>query len=695
MFGMPQPFDDELAGAPAPWPPPNFFEPAPVEPSAPALEPAPLAAPEAAAPPFGVGLGDSAALAPLSAPPPMLPEDPAAMPAGWAPPLPDEPVDGAPFGAPGFEPSLERPGDFESLTSDAALDEYEAGRQETLAASDPEAFAVESAERDLARKRREDAFRDAEMARIDEERAANSKANLKAIGEAEKEHAAVQAEAKALSEEGVDNSHWWADGGLGRSIAAFAAIALGGWQSAKRGGRNVGLDIITKQIDDDIETQARNLAHRRDLLGVRQGAVAQMFARTGDIFQAKEAVRLAALENLDKRVAQYGAQFDPRGTKAQEALELRMGIRQQVATSAAASRQASEDRAWALEERDMKRREFAKKMAPSGPGGPSFSDIAAADKQGKRWVRDPAAPRGWSLVAKDGTATADAGDPDEELKKLTLEQKRRADTIVDPWGQEKLGKPRLAGSAEKVADASTGYKAYREGLLRLADLIESNEGSQFQGPGSERFKTEARARVDALRAELAPMLAKIWDPVGAVSEGSTQQALKSIPGLDGWTTGKKPMAVYDELVKSADSRYEAVLEQNVDGYDKTKSPANKYRATDKAMLANRIDVLSVERLREEARAPIWKGLDDDKREAAIKRRLKVYEAIADRDGLAKSEAAELTTSVQAAIDAGDLPKNDGGRLLKKLSEIAERDAAKEQREQRELDAPFAVGGLPL
>jgi hypothetical protein len=469
------------------------------------------------APPFETGFGPSGELAaPM---PPWMGAEPAPTPESLAPEQP--PYEAQLDDGPGIDIAP-----YEALTNDRALDNHELVRQASLPTAEREYDAAE-------RNRKKQEILETRMMAADAANAANEHENatdrLKSLAAADKFQASVQAEAEALGNERIDNNNWWHDRSLGQSILAFAAIAGGGWQSVKRGGRNVGLDIIQKSIDDDIETQAANLAHRRGMLDQKQGAVAQMYARTGDLFQAKEAVRLAGYGMAKQAALAEAQKFDPRGTAAQAKLQLAAEIDQRMRDAQLKAYDESQAR-------EMTRLDIAKKrrdLAPKGPGKakePSFSDISSAAKENKQWVRNPAAPGGWALVPLGAPGEAPQLTDEERLKKANADEAEGKLVVRDSITGKQLGKADNTAKATAANEAQEAFHDVQKDLVRLKTLRKEIGFTNGMTGWLRGAENDGRvAEYETIRKRAAVKLAKLADPTSTVRENEEARALSMLP----------------------------------------------------------------------------------------------------------------------------------------------------------------------
>jgi hypothetical protein len=156
----------------------------------------------------------------------------------------------------------------------------------------------------------------------------------KATAAAKTEHAKLRAAVQALGEQRIDNDRWWSDRSTGQKVAGYVGAMISG--ALDPTGPNSTLDLIERQIDRDISTQKANLAHQSANLQQQQGLVGEMFAQTGDEFQAAEGARMASFQALDQQLAAEQAQYDTEGTLGLRIAEARQAVRARIAEQDAA-----------------------------------------------------------------------------------------------------------------------------------------------------------------------------------------------------------------------------------------------------------------------------------------------------------------------------------------------------------------------
>jgi hypothetical protein len=186
-----------------------------------------------------------------------------------------------------------------------------------LALTDPEGFSRYVTHLAAAK----ESARAAESSRIEAENLQKANENVAALQRASAAAQAktdqIAAESQHLTSRALDRKRWFRNLSTAGKIATVINALVGGLVS-KPGGPNLGADFITKHIDDDINDQKADIENQRASLADRRSAVAQEFARTGDLLHATEVVRLASYNAALHDLQTVQQNFDPRGTSFAE-----------------------------------------------------------------------------------------------------------------------------------------------------------------------------------------------------------------------------------------------------------------------------------------------------------------------------------------------------------------------------------------
>ena len=332
----------------------------------------------------------------------------------------------------------------------ARQDATDATEGQRLANLDPEAYATLQAQHELARQSHATVrfMEETEKQRVQLEQ--NAKVRQEAAVKAQAATEQLATDAVKLANTEVDPDRWWHSRSTGQKIAGYIAAIVGGFAANNNGGRNIGLEAINREIDNDIDAQKANIANRRQGLDLRRGLIADQTGAANDAYRQVETVRIAAWENVTNQLTAEAQQYDPRGTAALKIGGYIRNVRQYQAAAIAK---------W--HEGEVKRLEGEAKVK------------LEADKQAEtkrdNIARVNAQNYGTSVQDKHNraTETIDAGKlvnetakGQAEIGKLNAEaDKLRAAGDIE--GADKLQKFGVAGLYEdvEVVDPKTGSKS--------------------------------------------------------------------------------------------------------------------------------------------------------------------------------------------------------------------------------------------
>lgn len=282
-----------------------------------AVPPGPVLGPQPeGAPPLEPPPGPPLGLAAAPIPPPAYAGAPAAPvlgpanlgePSLFPPPIEPERIDTAPIGGMGAIPAgwdadpLHAPDAVAKEWADTATPQQVLERQGQIEEARRTKLVLDQAKADQDNLK---ALRDDIDARNTADAATQKKSDQ------------IVTDAIALASKKVDPDHWMSTRTVGQKIAAFVAAIVGGLVQGKTGSaRNAGMDMIQQHIDRDIDAQKADIENGKYVLGLRQNQVAQEFKRTGDMFHATEAVRLATYQAVINKMQTEQQNFDPKGTR--------------------------------------------------------------------------------------------------------------------------------------------------------------------------------------------------------------------------------------------------------------------------------------------------------------------------------------------------------------------------------------------
>lgn len=316
---------------------------------------------------------------------------------------------------------------------------------------------------------------------------------------------AINTDAIKLANTPMDRNRWFRDKSLGSQIATVGVALIGGLLQGANGGRNTGMDWITGSIDKDIEDQKTDLENKRAGIGIRQGAVAQEFARTGNLYQAAEVVRLASYQVAMDHIATMQQDYDHRGTsfavlgqgiqdlaaRRAQALEVQ---RKEIHTETLADMKAEQERATAISTIEKNRQETALGWAKFG--------IDKAKAKTDAQVYQP-------------EMLAQLMPPGSPIPKIAMNQKDYGEWLGNiKKGQEASlgGREFSIGGVAKVqrdADGNVTGTAYKP--------LTNKDGKEFTAPSTDEAKKlrTQKAGVDVVNSMVDQMISGIKDHGGA------------------------------------------------------------------------------------------------------------------------------------------------------------------------------------
>lgn len=474
--------------------------------------------------------------------------------------------------------------------------------------------------------------------------------------EARRELLAIDGDLRELSGKSIDTNRWWNSRSTGQKVAAYASAFIGGLFKVHNQGRNSTLEMIDGAIDADVEAQKADIMNRRGILEQRRGLVGELYAKTGDMYRAAETARIAMLDGVEKQIMAEAAQLDPRGTQAANAV-----------AAANAVRAAKEERRMTMEqvlhERAMDKARLNLQRAQLAQGRQQHAREEARYQSEHGVVYDDKAGR----YQPDPTAPPPKEKPSDTLARMEIESKTRGVQVTDSRGQV-IGEARGGPAAgEEIRKDVAGYEEFRTALGDLNDRIAATV-QKYGGLGSDRWKPEDVAAIEALHKPLVFKLARAMNGPGPLSQADVDAAKGSVPTLDTWTTSRKPGAVYDAMVAKADTELNKRLGVQVIGFDASKSPTARYQSMDR-LKEKPGEADTREGLLKRAGDPITplSKADPDIRRAAIAGRIAVLDDLRDRkEGLSEDDVADLRAKFARELAQGDLSTEEHAGLVEYL-----------------------------
>jgi hypothetical protein len=645
---------------PLPWdvngfvPAPGGAEPPIPSPLVDAGPPAPIAPVDAGPPPDAIDpylaamqppdLGDAQIEAPGNGLPPWLatPEaDQVQLAAAAAPEQPQPDLSGGEPTEPAAQ--LEQPGPIVPMT-DAELAQYayEQGPEYVAQKQAEHDAALQSwaADRQLENVQADRAW--AERNRIERERRT-------AIAQARSEQ--LWQRSVQLAQTEIDPDRWWSSRSTGQQIAMVAAGALGGFLNPT--GANSTANLMSQAIDRDVDAQKANLANQRGLLDQQSGLVQQLYNEIGDANVAAEAARVAMYTHNSEQIKAEAQKYDINGSTY---LKL-VALSQQSDAKAA---EAKWKMAGEIQKREIEAGEY---------------DLKREAEARQQWEGKQAAARGWAahkldrekFLAEEEARKNPVVKPTDAKALLEIEQEQRGEIATDT-SKNVLGKFRAKTDEARagVRKAIRSYETFRPQLRKLMEYTEEL-GRNYQGAGSERWSGAERAKYNKLRRQLGERYARVMQPTGILTNEDIERGSEAIPEASAWTRNTNPQATYEVLTDLMDSEFDATMEVELEGFDRTNSPTARNKAADTATFAPKPAAATRADLLTEASTPlaaIGGKVPDD----AIQERIQAFSKLSERTGDWKnlSEFKSLIDALDAS--RADLTPEQYKTLKKHLAE---------------------------
>lgn len=337
---------------------------------------------------------------------------------------------------------------FGNLTDAQRVDQQYAD----LRKMDPTKAALLMADREQARKDFYDA-RMAEIARHDrEEQQRLLQQRMAAEQKAADDTKQLHADAMALANTKIIRDRRSA----GQTLGDVFVAALGGLISARTGGPNVGLQMVMKGLDDDVQNQKDEIQQKQSILGLRRNFIADELARGKDLYQAQETYRLAMLEGFKQDALTEANKFDPLGTQAQRRYQMvgQIEAEQRKAVDAYNAHQLDmETKRYDLlnKQADLAKKIGALTPQTGGTSGAAETSVVPRDQLLKQYGWDP----GKDMSMKDYRSALEVANKAGDVRaKQTAERIHDDETRVGQAGEfvyAKDGQGHRAGEQLHVA----------------------------------------------------------------------------------------------------------------------------------------------------------------------------------------------------------------------------------------------------
>lgn len=138
------------------------------------------------------------------------------------------------------------------------------------------------------------------------------KARLEANQVAKAKTAQLTQEAQDIANTRMDSNRIWKGGAgfAGALSMGIGAILAGATTASIQSGQNPVVDLAMKLVDRDLQTQAQDLANRREGLNMKRGLLADEVAQGREDYDIKFKAAMTGLEQARNAMNAYAARFD-------------------------------------------------------------------------------------------------------------------------------------------------------------------------------------------------------------------------------------------------------------------------------------------------------------------------------------------------------------------------------------------------
>jgi hypothetical protein len=335
----------------------------------------------------------------------------------------------------------------------------------------------------------------------------------------------------------------------GRRLGDIFLGALGGLIQGRTGGPNMGLQLVMKALDDDVEDQKAEIANRREMLGMRRNFIADELARGRDLYQAQETYRLAALEGMKQDAITEANKFDPSGTQAIKRYQMVAQIEGEQRKAIDAYRKTQLDEAIKMADLQGKLLENATKKAKlagigmAAPKIPRAQILADTGLDPGRDMTDKELDKWLERKGKVGSIGAQVAETkskqDDADAKVAARRVGAPGEFVNKDGKEFLAPPGPEGEKLRATKAAVDL------LAQMRNEI--SRGIERHGGESDYFKSADWQRQKSRHALVVAAITKALQ-LGSLDEGSVKMAEQIAGGVDPTSFWRDARPGLDQMV---------------------------------------------------------------------------------------------------------------------------------------------------
>ena len=344
----------------------------------------------------------------------------------------------------------------------------------------------------------------------------------------------LQARAKKIAATQVDPRRYQKNLGIGGTITAIIASAIGGAMSQYTGGRNLALEQINKSIENDIAAQNADIANKWKAIGSDRTDNEEESAGSQEEYRAQETYRVAAYQMAINGIDTKMQDFDPNGTTARSLRETRDTVESAQGTALAKYQQQS----------------FKNKFDSLKAASEYEEKMSVAEKNRQETLQIKAKMAGGAGGA--GLPKIDAyGKVFGSYNEIPDKEKSLAFTL--PSGGVMLANN--AKSAEQGAALSEAYKAVDVDLNRMQQIaIERNNARSTGGSVWKNWQDTGEHEYQQLIIDVGNTYGTTIHGGRPVPAGTLEEIMHVMPQLKGMMDSGDTAKEIDNFRNDIDSR---------------------------------------------------------------------------------------------------------------------------------------------
>lgn len=276
---------------------------------------------------------------------------------------------------------------------------------------------------------------------------------------------------------------------IGNVVGTVIGVLLGQLGSDATGGKNVGLEVALKRMDDFAQEQINEYNRKAGNIDRRLNIAARLREAGYNEYQTKQVIRMAGLQRLRAQLLTDVQNFDPRGTAARNIGKHLLAVDGQMRANAEALRRQNLEDEIKLTDLASKKLDVAMKEAKLRGIGAGAGGKHAPEFFEQRGLRRPPVP----MTEKDYSAWLKTKKLDEDLTKT---------------------------EQEVVAGRSQGMS--KEEAERGVAGLKQKDGSPFIAQGTPESVNELRKRVESTK-----FVVRVLDQIDRTRTGWSPDITKS------------------------------------------------------------------------------------------------------------------------------------------------------------------------